>query len=277
MKGQIHCYRHLVGAVVLVIAITMLIVPAPTMADEPTATLELVPEYSQNPTVGGTFDVTVHGLSDIYTAGYEIWLEYDAAYVEPVGVVYGSQFKDVKEASEDPPTWMKDNSEGVMGVFGMVPLNEEDDPFIAIEWVVPDTAMDLCTIAFNALQVTPPEGKPIALLVGGAVNPLFPDHSEMVTGMYGTPDITLPSPPAQQFLEPVEVRPEIASLNIIISAKGDFEGNRCIELYDFVEFAGAFGSQTGNPNYSIAGDFNDDGEIGLYDFVEFAGVFGVCY
>jgi len=272
-----RCYRYLVSAVILVVALTMLIVPAPATADEPTATLELVPEYTQNPTVGGTFDVTVRGLSDIYTAGYEIWLQYDATYIEPVEVVYGPEFKDLKEDPEDPPTWIKDNGEGLMGVFGMVPLNEEDDPFVAIEWVTPDSLIDLCTVTYTASWVTPPEGTPIALLVEGTDNPLFPGHPEMVTGVYGTSDITLPSPPAQQFLEPVEVRPGIASLNPAIGSKGDFEGNRCIELYDFVEFASAFGSQTGDPNYSIAGDFDDDGEIGLYDFVEFAGVFGTCY
>ena len=59
--------------------------------------------------------------------------------------------------------------------------------------------------------------------------------------------------------------------------KGDFDGNGCIELYDFVEFAGAFGSQIGDPNYNPVADFDDNGEIGLYDFVEFAGVFGTCY
>ena len=60
------------------------------------------------------------------------------------------------------------------------------------------------------------------------------------------------------------------------TAKGDFDSNGCIELYDFVEFAGDFGSQTGDPNYNPVGDFDDNGDIGLYDFVEFAGVFGTC-
>ena len=58
---------------------------------------------------------------------------------------------------------------------------------------------------------------------------------------------------------------------------GDFDGNNCIELYDFVEFAGAFGSCTGDTNYNLKGDFDDNGCVELYDFVEFAGVFGTCY
>ena len=59
--------------------------------------------------------------------------------------------------------------------------------------------------------------------------------------------------------------------------KGDFDSDGCIELYDFVEFAGCFGSQTGDTNYNPIGDFDDNGEVELYDFVEFAGVFGTCY
>ena len=64
---------------------------------------------------------------------------------------------------------------------------------------------------------------------------------------------------------------------VTIGHKGDFDGNGCIELYDFVEFAGAFGSCMGDPAYNPVADFDDDGCIGLYDFVEFAGIFGTCY
>ena len=59
--------------------------------------------------------------------------------------------------------------------------------------------------------------------------------------------------------------------------KGDFDGNDCIELYDFVEFADAFGSCTGDLDYNSIADFDDNGDVGLYDSVEFAGVFGMCY
>ena len=69
----------------------------------------------------------------------------------------------------------------------------------------------------------------------------------------------------------------ISSIRLVRHHLGDFDRNEEIGLYDFVEFAGAFGSCTGDPNYNPAGDFDDDGCIELYDFVEFAGVFGTCY
>jgi len=47
-----------------------------------------------------------------------------------------------------------------------------------------------------------------------------------------------------------------------------------IDLADFVEFAAAYSSSTGDANYDVAGDFDDDGNIGLADFVEFAAVYG---
>ena len=64
---------------------------------------------------------------------------------------------------------------------------------------------------------------------------------------------------------------------VTIGHKGDFDGNGCFELYDFVEFAGAFGSCIGDPNYNPIADFDNNGCIELFDFVEFAGVFGTCY
>ena len=56
--------------------------------------------------------------------------------------------------------------------------------------------------------------------------------------------------------------------------KGDFDGDGDIDLADFVEFAAAYGSSTGDANYNVIGDFDDSGDIGLADFVEFAAVYG---
>ena len=58
------------------------------------------------------------------------------------------------------------------------------------------------------------------------------------------------------------------------AVKGDFDGDGDIDLSDFVEFATAYGSSAGDPNYNVIGDFDDDGDIDLADFVEFATVYG---
>jgi len=59
-----------------------------------------------------------------------------------------------------------------------------------------------------------------------------------------------------------------------VERKGDFDGNGHIDIFDFVHFADAYGSETGDPNYNAIGDFDDDGHIDIFDFVDFANVYG---
>jgi len=64
-------------------------------------------------------------------------------------------------------------------------------------------------------------------------------------------------------------------VNIVTNGrKGDFDGDGDIDIFDFVDFADAYGSETGDPNYNAIGDFNDDGDIDIFDFVDFADVYG---
>jgi len=56
--------------------------------------------------------------------------------------------------------------------------------------------------------------------------------------------------------------------------KGDFDGDDDIDIFDFVNFAAAYGSELGDDNYNAAGDFDDDGDIDIFDFVQFAAVYG---
>jgi len=55
---------------------------------------------------------------------------------------------------------------------------------------------------------------------------------------------------------------------------GDFDADGDIDIFDFVQFADAYGSETGDPNYNAIGDFDDDGDIDIFDFVDFADVYG---
>jgi subtilisin family serine protease len=56
--------------------------------------------------------------------------------------------------------------------------------------------------------------------------------------------------------------------------KGDFTGDGHIDIFDFVQFADAYGSELGDLNYNAIGDFDDDGDIDIFDFVDFADVYG---
>jgi len=62
--------------------------------------------------------------------------------------------------------------------------------------------------------------------------------------------------------------------NYEIGRKGDFDGDGNIDIYDFVLFAQAYGSELEDDNYNPVGDFDDDGVINIFDFVQFAGVYG---
>jgi len=56
--------------------------------------------------------------------------------------------------------------------------------------------------------------------------------------------------------------------------KGDFDGDDDIDIYDFVMFAAAYGSELGDDNYNPVGDFDDDGDIDIFDFVNLAAAYG---
>jgi len=55
--------------------------------------------------------------------------------------------------------------------------------------------------------------------------------------------------------------------------KGDFDGDGDVDFDDFVEFAAAYNSVSGDANYSSVFDFDNDGDVDFDDFVEFAGVY----
>ncbi len=54
---------------------------------------------------------------------------------------------------------------------------------------------------------------------------------------------------------------------------GDFNGDGKVNLADFLAFAGAFGTRSGDANYEAAMDMDGSGAIDLSDFLVFAGVF----
>ena len=66
----------------------------------------------------------------------------------------------------------------------------------------------------------------------------------------------------------------IEDSEVIVCMKGDFDGDGHIDIFDFVQFADAYGSEAGDPNYNAIGDFNDDGYIDIFDFVDFADGYG---
>ncbi len=55
---------------------------------------------------------------------------------------------------------------------------------------------------------------------------------------------------------------------------GDFDGNGMVNLSDFLAFAGAFGTRSGDANYNARTDMDGSGAVDLSDFLAFAGVFG---
>jgi len=56
--------------------------------------------------------------------------------------------------------------------------------------------------------------------------------------------------------------------------KGDLDNDGHIDIYDFVLFAAAYGSELGDDNYDPVADFDNDGDIDIVDFVNFAQVYG---
>ena len=47
-----------------------------------------------------------------------------------------------------------------------------------------------------------------------------------------------------------------------------------VDFPDFILFAVAFGTRTGEFSFQISFDLDDDGQVGFRDFLRFAGAFG---
>ena len=65
-----------------------------------------------------------------------------------------------------------------------------------------------------------------------------------------------------------------ASVVPLSSCPGDFDGNGRVNIADFLAFAGAFGSRSGEAKYNAVMDMDGSGAIDISDFLAFAEVFG---
>ena len=54
----------------------------------------------------------------------------------------------------------------------------------------------------------------------------------------------------------------------------DFDGDGTVGFSDFLQFAGAFGSNRGDAGYDVRYDLDGNGSVGFSDFLIFAGAFG---
>ena len=54
----------------------------------------------------------------------------------------------------------------------------------------------------------------------------------------------------------------------------DFNGDGRVGFADFVAFAGAYGTRSGQANFNAKFDLDGDGRIGFADFVIFANAYG---
>ena len=64
------------------------------------------------------------------------------------------------------------------------------------------------------------------------------------------------------------------ALQVAAPPSPDFDGDGVVDFFDFVAFAGVFGSQRGDGKYVAAYDLTQDGGIGFDDFLVFASNFG---
>ena len=60
----------------------------------------------------------------------------------------------------------------------------------------------------------------------------------------------------------------------VSACPGDFDGNGRVDIADFLAFAGAFGSRSGEAKYNAVMDMDGSGAINISDFLAFVGVFG---
>jgi len=125
------------------------------------------------------------------------------------------------------------------------------------------------SVTYDLVNVTPQ-----ADVLGSVLTIEFTIDAGAAPGDY---DITLTT---ATLLEPpvpgVDVVEDIThgTVTVVTGRKGDFDNDDDIDIFDFVLFAAAYGSELGDDNYNAAGDFDDDGDIDIFDFVQFAAVYG---
>ena len=65
-----------------------------------------------------------------------------------------------------------------------------------------------------------------------------------------------------------------ASVVPLSACPGDFDGNGRVDIADFLAFAGAFGTRSGDAKYNAVMDMDGSGAIDISDFLAFAAEFG---
>jgi hypothetical protein len=63
--------------------------------------------------------------------------------------------------------------------------------------------------------------------------------------------------------------------SVILSLRGDVNGDRRVDIVDLASVGTAFGTTLGQPGYNPAADINNDGVINIVDLVLVAGSFGL--
>jgi hypothetical protein len=59
-----------------------------------------------------------------------------------------------------------------------------------------------------------------------------------------------------------------------VAQKSDFDSSGVVDFPDFISFAVAFGTRSGEFSFQASFDLDDDGQVGFSDFLLFAGAFG---
>jgi len=179
---------------------------------------------------------------------------------------------EIRDCWKEAPEW---------GLGMMIGMPEELEAVYGIEDERPSTVqMTGCTISHNNIGIRlDDDGDLIANynnILGNNIIAVFKENPPSVdatnnwwgdtSGPYN--ETTNPDGKGDAVSDNVDYEPWIAN------RKGDFNGDGNINIFDFVLFAVAYGSELGDDNFNPVGDFDDDGDIDIFDFVLFAAAYG---
>lgn len=89
--------------------------------------------------------------------------------------------------------------------------------------------------------------------------------------------LAIADPPASGLIRrmtAITVEIEITVTGKSVARRSDFDGSGTVDFDDFVAFAAAFGTRSGDPQFRSNFDLNDSGQVDLEDFILFANSFG---
>jgi alpha-tubulin suppressor-like RCC1 family protein len=206
---------------------------------------------------GAYYSLAVDASGNIWT-----WGE-DGSAQEGSGVAGGQSSYPVQVNTLNSPALV---SAGAANSIALIPSGQSCSGTITLQGIDPTAAPQLITLTFNPTT----GGSSFVLAV-----PVSPNGDFVLRNVpQGSYTVQIVGEKYLQQDIPVTVGADAVTGLTVTLLAGDLNGDNVVDIDDFSEFAAAFGSAIGEPDWNLTADLNGDGVIDLNDFALLAANYG---